>query len=278
MLAEIPKNGIFMTLRNNRQNNWVKDSQSFDTVSDLYDQFRPSYPPALIERTLSLTGIPAGGQILEIGCGTGQATRLFAQKGFSVHCIEPGKNLIRMAAQRLREYPRVTFERSRFEDWPVTPNRYDLAVSAQAFHWVKGEVGFPKAARALKSDGYIALFWNMYPGTPGVIEEDLEQVYRERAPELVNPPEKNEEVIRQRAEAIQSSGCFASIAVERFPWSAQYDARQYIGLLNTYSDHLRLSERTRRHFFEGVSEVIRRHGGSIAKPYLAVLYVAKRIA
>jgi hypothetical protein len=47
--------------------------------------------------------------------------------------------------------------------------------------------------------------------------------------------------------------------------------------LNTYSDHLRLPEQTRQSLFEGVAEVIEQHGGFIERPYLAVLYVARKL-
>lgn len=52
--------------------------------------------------------------------------------------------------------------------------------------------------------------------------------------------------------------------------------KEYLGLLNTYSDHLRLSEQRRKVLFEGIAESIERHGGYIEKPYLAVLYLAQR--
>jgi hypothetical protein len=54
--------------------------------------------------------------------------------------------------------------------------------------------------------------------------------------------------------------------------------KQYIGLLNTYSDHLSLPEPIRTSLFSGISEVIQQNGGYIDKPYLAVLYVAQKVA
>jgi ubiquinone/menaquinone biosynthesis C-methylase UbiE len=46
----------------------------FDEAVSLYDEVRPGYPEDLFDDVISLSGIPAGGRILEIGCGTGQAT------------------------------------------------------------------------------------------------------------------------------------------------------------------------------------------------------------
>lgn len=39
---------------------------------------RPGYPERLYDDIVALSGIPPEGQVLEIGCGTGQATVPFA--------------------------------------------------------------------------------------------------------------------------------------------------------------------------------------------------------
>ncbi|MBI4785965.1 MAG: class I SAM-dependent methyltransferase [Chloroflexi bacterium] len=253
---------------------WEADSRSFDRVAELYDRFRPGYPEALIETILSTTHIPPNGKILEIGSGTGKATAPFAQRGFSILCLEPGENLAAVAAQKFAGLP-VEFETARFENWNERQSDFDLVISAQAFHWVPKEIAYAKAARALKPGGWLALFWNRYPELQPEIFAELEQVYTERAPELAGTPEPIEETIKRTEAEIVESGCFDDIRVERFPWSARYSTREYLGLLDTYSDHLRLSDETRERLFGGIAQVIETRGGFIDKPYLAVLYLMK---
>jgi SAM-dependent methyltransferase len=264
-----------MTERASSQRNWAEESKSFDTVADLYEAHRPAYPQDIVDAVLSLTGLRPASRILEIGSGTGKATELFASRGLSVHCIEPGKHLVSVARWKLRRFPGVTFEAVRFENWPEQIAAYDLAISAQAFHWVPQPIGYQKVARALKPHGHLALFWNMYPGMEGALAEDLALVYQERAPGLAERRKPFEEVIAERKHEIETSGCFGRVTVRRFAWSQRYDTRQYLGLLNTYSDHLVLPEQVRTSLLQGVAEVIRRHGGFIEKPYLATLYVAQ---
>ena len=96
---------------------WKRDSQSFDTVAELYEAYRPGYPESLVEQILTTTGIPKRGRILEIGSGTGKATALFAQRGYSILCIEPGKHLARIARQKLVAFRKVKFQITTFEDW-----------------------------------------------------------------------------------------------------------------------------------------------------------------
>ena len=259
-------------------NEWKKDSQSFDTIANLYDKFRPEYPPELVEAVINLSGILGGGRILEIGSGTGKATRLFARRGYSIHCIEQGCNLAAVAARNLQEWPGVTFETNRFEESSDRFSDFDLVISAQAFHWVPKEIGYVKAARALKPGGALALFWNMYPGSHGQIDTDLERIYNAIAPELGNPGTDSEEVIQERLQDINASGCFGKVTLERFPWSQTYRTREYLGVLNTYSDHLRLSAAIRQRLFDAISAAIDGHGGLVERNYVTVLYVAYKLS
>ncbi|HTP06801.1 MAG TPA: class I SAM-dependent methyltransferase [Anaerolineae bacterium] len=254
---------------------WQEDSRRFDGVADRYAAYRPAYPQALIDTLISITGIQGDSKILEIGSGTGKATLPFAQRGFSMLCIEPGKNLVAVAAQALRDFPRVEFETVAFEQWHERPREFDLVMSAQAFHWIPKAIGYAKAARALKETGQLALFWNMHPDPTGAIFLNLRKVYEECVPEWIGQSHSCEELIKQREADIRDSGCFGDIQVKRFPWSIKYDAAQYVGLLGTYSDHLRLPEERRQRLYQSVVAVITQHGGIIEKPYLAVLYVAQ---
>lgn len=254
---------------------WKKDSQSFDRVADDYDVYRPGYPEELVETILARSGIQAGGRILEVGSGTGKATELFARHGFSMLCIEQGSSLVAVAAQKLKVFPGVELVTTRFEDWQELAVEFDLVISAQAWHWIAKDVGYTKAARALKEGGWLAVFWNMNPDPKGEIYDEIDQVYQERVPELTRDRLDFENLVRVRGDDIDTSGWFGKVEVRRFPWSKQFDTQHYLGLMNTYSDHLRLSEEKRKCLFEGVADAIQRHGGIIERPYVTVLYMAE---
>ena len=57
---------------------------SFDQVAKLYDAYRPGYPDELVQFVITASRLPPAGRILEIGCGTGIATRKFASLGYSL--------------------------------------------------------------------------------------------------------------------------------------------------------------------------------------------------
>lgn len=257
-----------------RKIDWKEESRRFDGVADFYETYRPSYPQELVDHVITQSGIPSGGRILEIGSGTGRATFLFAQRGYSLLCIEQGQNLVTVAAQKLKPF-QVEFVPVTFEAWDESQTGFDLAISAQAFHWISKEVGYAKVAKVLKEQGHLALFWNMYPDLEGDIAADLRQVYQAHAPELAGPSTYEMRISRHEQD-IRESDFFDLLEVKRFPWSMTYDTGQYLGLLNTYSHYLRLSEERRAKLFEAIAEVVNRHGGIVEKPYLAVLYLARK--
>ena len=61
----------------------------FGRVASLYARVRPGYLPTVFEDLVALWGMLAGGRILEIGPGTGQATRPLLERGYLVTGIEP---------------------------------------------------------------------------------------------------------------------------------------------------------------------------------------------
>ena len=77
---------------------------TFDEAALLYEEVRPGYPEELFNDVVSLSGIPAGGRILEIGCGMGRATVPFARPDYRIVCVELGENLDVVARRNLEAY------------------------------------------------------------------------------------------------------------------------------------------------------------------------------
>jgi ubiquinone/menaquinone biosynthesis C-methylase UbiE len=130
---------------------------TFDQVAPLYDEARPTYPEELFDEVVSLSGVPTDGRILEIGCGTGQATVPLARRGYRILCVELGENLAAAARRKLAAYPHVEVLTGAFENWPSEQNAFDLAVSAEAFHWLDQTSAYRKISRTLRPGGAIAL-------------------------------------------------------------------------------------------------------------------------
>jgi protein-L-isoaspartate O-methyltransferase len=253
---------------------------TFDEVALLYDQARPGYPEALFDDVVSLAGIRPGGRILEIGCGTGQATAPLARRGHRILCIELGENLAAVARHNLAAYPQVEVHTGAFEEWPVEEGAFDLVVAATAFHWLDPTLAYPKTARALRSGGAIALFWNFHlqAGTSRFFEAAYE-IYRREAPQLAEGarpllPGTDEPPEAVKGE-IENTGLFGEVTARRYRWDLVYDATNYLRFLDTLSGHRNLDSAARERLFRGIAELIdTMFNGHITKSYLTTLYVA----
>jgi SAM-dependent methyltransferase len=256
---------------------------TFDRAASLYDEVRPGYPEDLFADVVSLSGIQPAGRILEIGCGTGQATVPFARRGYSILCIELGENMAAVARRNLEGYPQTEVRTGAFEDLTLQEEAFDLAISATAFHWLDPAVAYPKAARALRDGGSLALFWNVHvhsDASEGFFEA-AQRIYEREAPEIVGPEDykglPRTDEVPDRTDEIQSTGLFGRITTRDYRWDETYDAKGYLRVLSTYSGHRSLSDDTRECLFRAIADLIdTRFGGRIVKGYLTTLYVAKK--
>jgi ubiquinone/menaquinone biosynthesis C-methylase UbiE len=252
----------------------------FDEDAATYESIRPDYPAQLIEDVVSFSQIPSSGRILEVGCGTGQATLPFAQRGYTLLCIDIGEEMLKIARKKLETFPQIAFWGGPFEDWPLEEGAFDLFISATAFHWVPREVGYPKAAAALKPGGTLAIINNEHPQPSSGFFEEVQEVYARYAStggDSRNVPTTSEK-IRELSGYIDSTRLFAPVTVRTVPWKQTYTTAEYLALLNTYSDHRAMEASRREGLFAGIAGLIeRRYGGQVMKDYLAVLYLAKKV-
>src|SRR5919112_2302196 len=253
----------------------------FDEAALLYDEVRPGYPEELFDDVVSLSGIPPAGRILEIGCGTGQATVPFARRGYCIQCIELGENMAAVALRNLEKYPNAEVRTGAFEESFLQEGAFDLAVSATAFHWLDPAVAYPKTARALRDGGSLALFWNVHvhSDTSESFFEAAQRIYEREAPEIVGPEDykglSRPEEVPDRTAEIEDSGLFGDVIRRAYRWDEAYDTEGYLRVLSTYSGHRSLSDDTRKRLFRGIADLIdSEFGGRIVKGYLTTLYVA----
>jgi SAM-dependent methyltransferase len=249
---------------------------TFDAVAAQYDRARPGYPAALIDAALRLAAIPDGGEILEIGCGTGQLTRELALRGYRIVGLEPGQSLCALARERLAAFPRVEMLQLTFEAWPLEKACFDLVVSAQAFHWIDPALRFGKAADALRPGGALAVIGNNVSSE--TIRPALDVAYRTHAPSMAGKsPMDWYAATGPLPRLFQESTRFEPSVHRAEPWTRRYTADAYLDLLGTHSDHRLLPGASRESLYAAIRAAIERAGGTLGVQYEAHLHLAQRI-
>ena len=70
----------------------MRSTERFTGLATIYGQARPTYPQELVRWCLEQA--PAPGLIVDLGCGTGISTRLFASTGHPVIGIDPNADML----------------------------------------------------------------------------------------------------------------------------------------------------------------------------------------
>jgi SAM-dependent methyltransferase len=235
---------------------------TFNEVAETYDSVRPGYPDALFD--VLLAGAPR--RIVEVGCGTGQATRSLVARGYAPFCIEPGDNLARIFRSK---FPDLALEVTEFEDW--TPREpCDLLFFPSSWHWIDPAVKHRKAARVIAPGGRLALSWN-YPATyRRGFHARVQEAYAAHWPNYRGVPEEPD--VRFAAIKDELETNFGPAELHRFPWERHVDAPTYRQLMNTWSDHGRLDPKHKVPLEEHLMRLV---GDGATVEYVAVLFVAR---
>jgi SAM-dependent methyltransferase len=251
---------------------------AFDQVADVYQAARPDYPEALFDDVVSYADLRQGDKILDVGCGTGQATKSFAGRGFSVLGIDPGPEMLRAARESLASFDNVRFLETTFEALPVKQGEFRLIAAAQAWHWVSPEVGFVKAAQALSPDGSLAVFGHVPVGLAEPLVARFKDIYLRHIGSWGPPPEAWYLPEGPFKRWFDESGLFGPVAHKRYAWKWPRTTSGFTDFLRTRTEVLMLDAAKREDMLAEIAKAIEDHGGKLVLDYETHLYIARRLA
>jgi SAM-dependent methyltransferase len=117
-------------------------AESFGSDPERYHRARPGYPEALVA---AIVGASPGSDFLDVGCGTGIASRQLEAAGCTVVGVEPDARMAAFAREQ-----GLTVEVARFEGWDAGGRMFDAVVAGEAWHWVDPVAGAANAAPVLR--------------------------------------------------------------------------------------------------------------------------------
>ncbi|GAB4060581.1 hypothetical protein GCM10028775_76870 [Catellatospora paridis] len=228
---------------------------SFGVMAEAYEQFRPGYPVELLDMVMAYAGRPVR-TALEIGAGTGKATRLFAQRGITVTATDPDGAML--AELRKHVPANVQAVRSAFED--LGPGEsYGLVYAAAALHWTNPEGRWPRMAALLEPGGVFASCGGPIRLADPAVEEAVRVA---RAPFLENdevpspdgtPPEHD---MQWPGTELQQSEWFADVQQSVIERRLTMSARDYVGHLSTVSAYLVLPVSEQEQVYRRIMQVL----------------------
>ena len=126
-----------------------------------YDRARPGHPDRVYDVLVERWGLELHAAILEIGPGTGQATRRLFELGANpLVAVEPDHALAGYLADAFGA--RIELRVVALEEASLPVGYFDLAAAASSFHWVEESLGLAKVFEALRPGGWLALWWTLF--------------------------------------------------------------------------------------------------------------------
>ncbi|MGW4075523.1 class I SAM-dependent methyltransferase [Streptomyces asiaticus] len=264
-------------------------AESFGTDAERYDQARPRYPQAMVDRiatgspgphVLDAPGVRDVPDILDVGCGTGIAARQFQQAGRTVLGVEPDARMADVA-RRLG----TAVEVATFEAWDPAGRHFDAVIAGQAWHWIDPVAGAAKAARVLRPGARLAAFWNVFR-LPPELAEALATVCRRVMPDAPfdfravarGGLDTHQPILTKAADGIRAAGAFGEPEQWRFDWEWTYTRDAWLEQIPTQGAFTRLPPAGLAEVLEGVGAAIDAMGGSFTMPYATVVITATRTA
>ncbi len=228
---------------------------SFGVMAEAYERFRPGYPAELFDMVTAYAAQPVR-TALEIGAGTGKATRLFAERGIAVTATEPDGAMLTELRRHVPANVRIV--QAAFED--LRPGkRYGLVYAAAALHWTNPEGRWSRAASLVESGGVFASFGGPIELADPAVEQ---AVCAARSPFLVSdgvpspdgtPPEAE---MQWPGTELQRSEWFTDVQQAVVERRLTLTAHDYIGHLSTISAYLVLPDAEREQVFSQIIKVL----------------------
>jgi SAM-dependent methyltransferase len=255
----------------------------FDWDPENYDRARPTYPDALFDDLWAYLDEAARAQpvVVEVGPGTGKATRSLLERGARVTAVELGPQLAAFLAQKFRAQPALSVVNAAFEDAPLPRGAWDLVFSATAYHWIASDIRTSKPHALLKAGGVLAIVDTIQ------VRDEADRGYFERSQSLYarywpdqttyHPAPDPDVVEPPIAEELRASGLFDDVRLWRYRWDQRYDADAYMSLVRSYSNTYELAPDVRERFLIDLRAFVEAEvGASVLRPLVITLVVGRR--
>lgn len=246
--------------------------KTFDTIPEQFDKWRPRYCDELFDTIIKYAQIDKNKSVLEIGLGTGQATKPFLETGCDYLAIELGENFVEFTKNKFGSYSNFNIVNGDFETYDFDNHKFDLVFSAATIQWIPEKIVFPKIYTLLKNGGTLAMF--MTRTDEKTSNEDLydkiQSVYKEHF------YVETKYTCKLDYNNVVNYG-FVDFNYRDWKKTRVYNADEYVEYsAGTKVEHITLKEPYRSNFYNGIRKVIINAGNKIILNDTIALYLTKK--
>ena len=159
--------------------------ERFMGFADLYDAFRPRPPLVLLDILTQLAEAPQPALVVDLGCGTGLSTTIWASRAAEVIGVEPSVDMRRQAEARtagesgqmegLPGAVNVSYQAGYANATGLPDGCAEIVTCSQSLHWMEPVSTFAEIARILRPGGVFAAYDYDWPPT---ISGEIERAHQ----------------------------------------------------------------------------------------------------
>ena len=248
---------------------------SFNAAVAVYDEIRPSYPAEMFDALFTL--LPPQPSIVEVGPGTGQATKDLLAHGAVVHAIEIGPAMaITLRAKLPSDHLDVSV--GDFEEIDIAAESSDAVFSATAYHWISPEAQLDRPAAVLRPGGIVAIVDLVQVSSPADrgFFAATQPIYERYGQGHSGPPApERDDVDPAMRVALAGDRRFGDVTLRRYDWDQTYSAADYRKLMLSYSGTQMMGDDERVALLDDIEALINeRFDGYLTRPLVVTLTTA----
>ena len=248
-----------------------------------YNQVRPAYPEWIYALLAEQKALFPDAATLEVGAGSGLATRQLIKYGVSpLTLLEPEEKfapLLRSLTEASTGTADIRHEA--FEDAHFEPSSFDLVVVATAFHWLSPNTRVKKLSQIVKSNGYVALLWNVFGDSsrPDPFHEATVELLGSLEISPSTEPDKVPFALDREAREKEflQGGSFELALYAESRWQLELNPAQVKLLYEGFSSIARLPETKRSQILAELAHVAEtKFDGLVTRNMSSLLYLFRR--
>jgi SAM-dependent methyltransferase len=247
-------------------------------VAATYHLIRPRYPTATFDALFAL--LPERPSLVEVGPGTGQATRDLLARGATVVAVELGPSLAAVLRDTL---PSDDLEVvvGDFEQVDLGDRRFDGVVSACAYHWIPPLAQASRPAELLRPGGIVGIISLIQVASP----DDLgffaasQPIYERYGEPHTGPlPPQRHEAVPDVDAVLRADPRFDDVTHHAWDWNQTYTSAQYRMLMDSYSGTQLMEPSLRAGLLDDMQAFVdAEFGGFVTRPLVVTLTTARRV-